>query len=127
MVKITSSKFTRFCLLIVLCLFLLGQINQVSAVRVCDPFTTDPDPGMLPIGTQVQFKYFTAAGPQVLTGRVEAYYIQSCFPGGGSIIGLNPQAYVIEYGAADKSRTVQNFEQLTVVLITSGKHHDEAI
>lgn len=83
--------------------------------RVCNPFTTTPDAGMLPVGQVVDFLHWEGGSvPITRTGMVEAYYIASCFPGGTGIIGLDPQAYVVNYGAADGSRIILNRGALTV-------------
>lgn len=102
--------------LIVLALLIGFQPGVTSAQgRVCNPFTTTPDAGMLPIGQVVDFLHWEGGSlPIVRTGTVDAYYIASCFPGGTGIVGLDPQAYVVNYGAADGSRVVLNRISLTV-------------
>lgn len=97
---------------IVLLTTLLMQVANAQG-RICNPFTTTPDSGMLATGTVVQFVYYEAGGPVRKTGTVEAYYIQACFPG-VPIIGLDSQAYVVNYGSADGSRVVLNRSALSV-------------
>lgn len=86
---------------------------EVEAQRVCTPFTTVPESGMLPIGTVVEFTYYEKQGAVRKTGVVDEYYLSSCFPG-VAIIGLDAQAYVIDYNSADGSRVVLNAGALTV-------------
>jgi len=107
---------------LVLALVILGllvgfQLGIVSAQpgRVCNPFTTTPDAGMLPVGQVVDFLHWEGSSvPVTRTGIIEAYYIASCFPGGTGIVGLDAQAYVVNYGSADGSRVVLNRISLTV-------------
>lgn len=112
------DKLTRILFIVILSLSVAGLItlpsHQVMATRICNPFTTDPNPGMLALGTEVQFAHWEANGLVQREGVVVAYYIQSCFPGGGSIIGLNPEAYVIDYNDP-QSRVVLNLEKLVVL------------
>lgn len=91
--------------------------HQKAQARTCDPFTTEANQGMLPLGTKVQFQHWEASGKVTRTGYVIAYYIQSCFPGGGGIIGLDAEAYVVDYGDP-QSKIVLNFSQMGVL---SGK------
>jgi len=92
--------------------FLLGQVSAQQ--RVCDPFTTVGDVGMLPIGQVVDFLHWEGGNaPVVRTGTISKYYIQSCWPG-VAVIGLDPQAYVVDYGAADRSQVILNRSALTV-------------
>lgn len=106
-----------FWVMVLVVLSLLIGLGAVSAQqgRVCNPFTTTPDAGMLPVGQVVDFLHWEGGSlPIVRTGQVEAYYIASCFPGGTGIVGLDPQAYVVNYGAADGSKVVLNRLALTV-------------
>lgn len=103
----------KFALAILL--VFMTNLMLVGAQRVCDPFTTTPDAGMLPIGQVVDFHHYEGGmGSIIRTGKISAYYIQSCFPGGGSIVGLDPQAYVVDYGSADRSQVVLNRGALTL-------------
>lgn len=96
---------------LLLTLLLLTSGTTAAQGRICNPFTTVPDAGMLVIGSQVQFTYYLATGPAVLNGVVEAYYIQSCWPG-IPIFGMDPQAYVVNYFSPDGARVVLNRGQI---------------
>jgi len=92
--------------------FLLGQVSAQQ--RVCDPFTTVGDAGMLPIGQVVDFLHWEGGNvPVSRTGTISKYYIQACWPG-IPVIGLDAQAYVVDYGAADRSQVILNRDALTV-------------
>lgn len=80
---------------------------QPAQAADCNPFTTDPQPGMLPIGTGVQFTNYTATGPQTELGTITAYYVEACWPG-VPVFGLDPTAYVVDYHSPDGSQTVLN-------------------
>mgnify|MGYP006921322384 CR=1 FL=1 len=103
----------KFLALIVI--LVLAAVAPVQArQRVCDPFTTTPDAGMLPIGQVVEFAHWEgASAPVTRTGKIVKYYIQACWPG-VPVIGLDPQAYVVDYGSADGSQVVLNRSAVTV-------------
>lgn len=97
--------------LIVFLFILLGSIFPTMAQsRICNPFTTTPDPGMLGLGTNVQFQ----RDGQTETGVITAYYIASCFPG-APVMGLDAQAYVVRYSSTDGSQAVLNASALQMV------------
>lgn len=101
-------KIKTFGLLVLLLLVMLALMPVSAQGRVCNPFTTTPDTGMLPVGQVVTFSHFEGApAPVTRTGSIVAYYILSCWPG-YPVIGLDPQAYVVDYGSADGSRIVLN-------------------
>lgn len=96
-------------LILALVILLLNGLSQARAQgRVCNPFTTTPDEGMLPIGQVVEFEHWEGGPRPVLrVGQVSAYYILSCWPG-TAVPGLEAQAYVVNYGSADGSQVVLN-------------------
>lgn len=101
-----------------LSMVLLGAFLVVAAINIllafrpaqaadCTPFTTDPQPNMLPIGTGVQFTNYTLTGPQTELGTITAYYVEACWPG-VPVIGLESTAYVVDYNSPDGSQTILN-------------------
>lgn len=112
----------KFVLLLVGILLLLTLAAPVVAQRVCNPFTTTPDANMLPIGQVVDFLHYEGGpAPVTRTGKITAYYILNCWPM-DAVIGLDPQAYVVDYGAADHSQIVLNYGALT---LRSRRSHGE--
>lgn len=96
--------------MLVILVLLVGVLSgqTVLAQRVCNPYTQTPNAGMLPIGQKVTFDHWEGeALPVQREGQITAYYIQSCWPG-IAVIGLDAQAYVVNYGSADGSQIVLN-------------------
>lgn len=97
----------RNLILLVMILLLSFGAVQAQAARVCNPFTTTPDAGMLAVGTVVVFNDYGVGGMFSREGRIESYYIAACWPG-APVPGLEAQAYVISYGDPLGAMTVLN-------------------
>lgn len=100
--------------LLIVAALLLGVLAAQAQGRVCDPFTTQGEAGMVALGAQVSFLNYEAGGPVARTGRIEGYYLQSCWPG-APLPGKDSQAYWISYGAADGGRIVLNRSAFEVI------------
>lgn len=97
--------------LLLFVILLLSSIAPIRAQeRLCNPFTTTPEPGMLALGTHVQLQ----RDGQMRSGVIVGYYLQSCFLG-APIIGQDPQAYVVNYGNPTGEQTVLNASQFSVL------------
>lgn len=98
MLKVLRGYFILLLIVAVMVAFYLLATQSARAQgRVCNPFTTTPDAGMVATGTAVRFNDWGTSGPFTRAGVIEAYYIASCFPGVPPP-GLEAQAYVISYG-----------------------------
>jgi len=100
---------------IILSTVLTAFLAQARGFTCSPPYTTTAEAGMLPIGTVVEFEHWEGVPRTVIrTGWVACYYIRSKFPDPGGIVGLEDQAYVVDYGAADGSTVTLNRLALTV-------------
>lgn len=105
----------KWGLLLTVWVLLLASLVPASAQGfICSPpYVTTPEADMLPIGTVVSFDHWEAGStlPIRRTGIVVCYYIRSKFPDPGGIIGLDDQAYVVDYG--ERSTVTLNRRALT--------------
>jgi hypothetical protein len=92
----------------------LLTVGTVTAQN-CPTFTKSYQAGMLPIGTIVNIVNYEApgGGAVVRTGTVDEYFITTNCPQNRPFF-MDAQAYVIQYGAADGSRRIVSFHELTV-------------
>lgn len=105
----------NFVMVTLLMLLITMSVYIASAQSIiCNPpYVTTPESDMLPLGTEVSFGHWEGGTlPVTRTGRVVCYYIRSKFPDLGGIVGLDDQAYVIDYG--EKSTITLNRDELTV-------------
>lgn len=103
-------------LLLTVLILLLANLLPVSAQSfICSPpYVTTAEPDMLPLGTVVSFGHWEggSALPVTRTGIVVCYYIRSKFPDPGGIVGMDDQAYVVDYG--ERTVVTLNRRSLTV-------------
>jgi hypothetical protein len=97
-----------------LLLALLCASEPTAAQGVCDPFTRVQPVDALPIGTSVTFLNWEWYGPVSKTGVIDAYAVQSCWPGGFYPPGLDAVAYVVSYGDPRGARVVLNRSRFEV-------------
>ncbi len=100
-----------------LVIFALLSLSSVAAQQ-CPQFTRDYQQGMLPIGTVVDitnYEYIApnSSGAVTRTGTVDEYFLTVNCPQSRPF-NMDAQAYVIRYGAADGSRRIVSFRELTV-------------
>jgi hypothetical protein len=88
------------------------------AGQYCPEFTRNYQVGLLPIGTIVDIVNYewvapNTSAPVTRTGTIDEYFITTNCPQNRPFF-MDAQAYVIQYGAADGSRRIVSFHEMTV-------------
>lgn len=102
--------------LILILLFVVLAVGLApAAAQSCPYFTKIQPPGLLPVGTIVDFTNYEApgGGAMVRTGTVDEYFISTDCPQYRPF-GMDGQAYVVKYAAADGSRRILSQREMTV-------------
>lgn len=108
----------RFVLGLMILLFVMVWTVMPAAAQQCPEFTRQAQGGMLPIGTVVDIVNYEIVAPNTVsavtrTGTVDEYFLTGNCPQYRPF-NMDAQAYVIRYGAADGSRRVVSYRELTV-------------